>query len=395
MEYQNQATKKANKLHKLLITVILHSKALAMVLFIALPFVGFYLGYKYNEALNTSLIPQQLVKVKNSKLNPNSQVNNLSTDAIFHYVDPDQASIKDSNPEEYTIITTGDVIPARSVNSKLVQLNDFNYPFEKTVNFLKSADAVFINLESPLIPNCKPTLEGMVFCGDQRDVKGLVYADVTIASIANNHAGNYGIEGINSTTNLLKQNHIMVTGNGSQSAILTIKGKKFGFLGYNDIGNKEAGIAWADILQTQQDINNLKKQVDFVIATFHWGTEYTSTPSATQIQLAHAAIDAGADLIIGNHPHWVQGIEEYKGKFITYAHGNYVFDQMWSQETREGVLGKYTFNNKGVINVEFVPVIIDNYSQPRFASETEANIILARMKDSTQQIKTLKAANKD
>ena len=102
--------------------------------------------------------------------------------------------------------------------------------------------------------------------------------------------------------------------------------------------------------------------------------------------MAHTAIDAGADLIIGNHPHWVQGVEEYKGKYITYAHGNYVFDQMWSQETREGVLGKYTFNNKQLINIEFIPIIIENYSQPRFATETEANNILQRMKESSSEI---------
>jgi len=317
-----------------------------------------------------------------------NQKNSLSIDLIFDYVDPEQASKKNTNPEEYTIIATGDVIPARSVNSKAVRLNDFNYPFEKTVNFLKSADAVFINLESPLIPSCKPTLEGMIFCGDERSVRGFVYAGVTVASIANNHAGNYGIDGVNSTVSLLKKNNIHVTGNG-EPAEITIRDKKFGFLGYNDIGSKEPGIAWADLPQLQQDIQKLKKQVDFVIVSFHWGVEYTSTPNTVQIDLAHAAIDVGADLIIGNHPHWVQGVEQYKGKFITYAHGNYVFDQMWSQETREGVLGKYTFNSRGLINVEFIPVIIDDYSQPRFANKTEATKILVRMKESSKQISAL------
>ena len=356
------------------------SKLLAIFLFAIFPFAGFYLGYKYSEATNTSPIIQHVAIEKNPKLFLSSRENNLSIDTIFNYVNPAQISMK-NNSDNYTIIATGDIIPARSVNSKILQLNDFNYPFEKTVGFLKSADAVLINLESPLIPNCKPTLEGMIFCGDQRDVQGLVYAGVTVANIANNHAGNYGIEGINSTTILLKKNHIDVIGGDNQSTIIAIRGKKFGFLGYNDIGNKEPGIAWADTSIIQREINSLKKQADFVIAAFHWGVEYTSTPSANQIQLAHTAIDAGADLIIGNHPHWVQGTEIYKGKFITYAHGNYVFDQMWSQETREGVLGKYTFNDKGLINIEFVPVIIDNYSQPRFASKTEANNILTRMKN--------------
>lgn len=287
---------------------------------------------------------------------------------------------KPEKSSEYTILATGDVIPARSVNAKMVRLNNFNYPFEKTVNFLKSADAVFINLESPLIPNCPVTDEGMKFCGDPRDAEGLVYGGVTVASIANNHMGNYGLDGINSTVNLLKDNKIAVTGN-RQPVIITIRDKKFGFLGYNSIGVKEPGIAWAEIPEIQSDIQNLKKQVDFVIVAFHWGVEYTSAPNSKQIELAHAAIDAGADLIIGNHPHWVQGTEQYNGKYITYAHGNFIVDQMWSEETREGVIGKYTFNNKGLINTQFIPVIIDDYSQPRFATALESGKILSGMRN--------------
>jgi poly-gamma-glutamate capsule biosynthesis protein CapA/YwtB (metallophosphatase superfamily) len=98
------------------------------------------------------------------------------------------------------------------------------------------------------------------------------------------------------------------------------------------------------------------------------------------------AIDAGADLIIGNHPHWVQGVEFYKGKCITYAHGNFIFDQMWSQETREGVLGKYVFNADGLVDVQFYPIIIDDYAQARFADAVEADMILQRMKASSVEI---------
>jgi poly-gamma-glutamate capsule biosynthesis protein CapA/YwtB (metallophosphatase superfamily) len=142
-----------------------------------------------------------------------------------------------------------------------------------------------------------------------------------------------------------------------------------------------------------RDIRELKKKVDFVIVSFHWGIEYTSTPSAEQIQIAHQAIDGGADLIIGNHPHWPQGVEIYKGKLITYAHGNFIFDQMWSWETREGVVGKYTFDNNGLVKVEFIPIIIENYAQPRFATETEAKNILAKMKSSTEAIKQIVDSN--
>ena len=334
-----------------------------------------------DSTIVTSLPRPQSINVATSSATPNE---NLSPDTIFKYIDP-ETQVKNNNLLEYTIIATGDVIPARSVNAKLVALNNFNYPFQKTMSFLKSADAVFINLESPLISKCKPTVEGMSFCGDEKDVQGLVYAGVTVASIANNHAGNYGLDGVNETVSLLKKNNISVAGN-IDPAIITIKDKKFGFLGYNDIGSKEAGIAWADISYIQKDVKDLKKQVDFVIVTFHWGIEYTLVPNRRQVDLSHSTIDAGADLIIGNHPHWVQGIEEYKGKYITYAHGNYVFDQMWSQETREGVLGKYTFNKEGLKSIYFFPIIIDDYSQPRFATEKEANKILARMQESTKKL---------
>lgn len=372
--------------HKFLSSASIFSKLPVILLSVILSIGGFYFGYKCVVTTSSLSTTQRTDMAKKPKLVLSQQDKDLSIDAIFNYINPVQVSKENDNSGKYTIIATGDIIPARSVNSKLLELNDFNYPFEKTVGFLKSADAVLINLESPLIPNCKPTFEGMIFCGDQRSVRGLTYAGVTVADIANNHAGNYGIDGIRSTTDLLKENHIDVIGGDNQSAIITIRDKKFGFLGYNDIGSKEPGIAWADTSLIQQEIKSLKKRVDFVIAEFHWGIEYTSTPSADQIRLARTAIDAGADLIIGNHPHWVQGIEKYKGKFITYAHGNYVFDQMWSQQTREGVLGRYTFDNEGVVNVEFFPVIIDDYSQPRFAAEVEAKNILARMKNITRQI---------
>jgi hypothetical protein len=309
----------------------------------------------------------------------------FTEDELFSYHNPD--SILASLPNEYVIVATGDVIPARSVNSKMVTLNNFTYPFEKTVSLLQKSDLVFINLESPFVPGCMVTVEGMKFCGDERTVEGLAYAGVGVASLANNHAGNYGEEGVKNTVTLLANHTIASVGLG-QPVVKIVKNKKFGFLGYNDIGASNAGITAADTEKIKADIKSLRPTVDYLIVTFHWGTEYVSDPTSRQKEVAHTAIDAGADVIIGNHPHWVQGVEQYKGKFITYAHGNYVFDQMWSQETREGVLGRYTFTDAGLINVQFFPVIIEDYSQPRFASEGESKTILERMKASSQKLLT-------
>ena len=158
---------------------------------------------------------------------PKSAAFQLS-DATYRYHDPLHTNV--SRPGDYTILATGDVIPARSVNAKVLSLNNFTYPFRKTADFLQKGDIVFINLETPLLATCTPTLEGMRFCGDQKNIEGLLYGHVSVANIANNHAGNYGVDGIQSTVNLLRANTIQVTGNG-EPAVYAIGDKKFGFLG--------------------------------------------------------------------------------------------------------------------------------------------------------------------
>jgi len=300
----------------------------------------------------------------------------ISPDSLFQYHNPQ--NIVNNNENEYVLVATGDVLLARTVNTKMVRANDFTFPFEKTISLLQSGDMLLVNLETPLIENCPMTDSGMIFCGSPRGIEGLVYAGVDVANIANNHAGNYGIAGVQSTVNLLEKNNILVSGIDG-AAIVPINNKRFGFLGYNDIAGS-GGIARADSDSLETDIRMLKEQVDFVIVSFHWGIEYTNVPNQRQRDLAHIAIDAGADLVIGNHPHWVQGIELYNGKLIAYAHGNFVFDQMWSRETREGVVGAYTFDDRGLVDAKFYPIIIEDYAQPRFASEKEAIRVLERMR---------------
>lgn len=278
-----------------------------------------------------------------------------------------------------TLIVTGDVIPARYVNFQTVKKNDFRWPFEKTADFLKSADVTFINFETPLITNCPLTGEGMVFCGDPRNIEGLLFAGVDVADLANNHAGNYGIDGIKSTTGLLESAGISVTGI-SGAAFKDVRRTKFAFLGYDDVSKK------VDEEKIKREIEYAKKNSDIVVVAFHWGTEYVSQPTKRQKDLAHLSIDSGADLVIGNHPHWIEPVEIYKDKIITYAHGNFIFDQMWSQKTREGVVAKYTFYDKKLIDVEFFPVLIENYAQPNFLTGDKKQVILNEMKNESLRL---------
>lgn len=294
-----------------------------------------------------------------------------------------------------TLIVTGDIIPARSVNVGALSRNNFLWTIEKTADFLKNADITFINLETPLLQKCAPTVEGMIFCGDARHIQALVASGVDVVSLANNHAGNYGEEGVAETIKLLTDKGIAVTGNNRPTACptsftcgynpivqKTIRGIRFAFLGFNDITKPQPGVLNVDSdINMQELIYPAREWADVVVVTFHWGTEYQSQPDARQIELAHRAIDYGADLVIGNHPHWIQPIEVYKGKLITYAHGNFIFDQMWSQKTREGVVGKYTFYDNQLIDVQYFPVQIDDYGQPHFTDGEQKARILKDMYD--------------
>jgi poly-gamma-glutamate synthesis protein (capsule biosynthesis protein) len=289
-----------------------------------------------------------------------------------------------------TVIATGDVIPARSVNSKVLQFKDFNWPYLETAHVTRNADIALINLETPLIKNCPPTQTGMIFCGDERNVEGLVYAGVDVASLANNHVGNYGIQAVQETTNLLNENGILVT-EVDGPVIKDIRGIKFAFLGYNDISKPQPGVSNVDGGKIKQEIAQARQKADIVVVIYHWGVEYRNQPDERQKYLGHLAIDAGADLVIGNHPHWIQPVEIYKDKLITYAHGNFVFDQMWSEKTKEGVIGKYTFYGDKLIDVEFIPIKIIDFGQPNLITDPRTRMsILNDMKEQTLKLSYVK-----
>jgi poly-gamma-glutamate synthesis protein (capsule biosynthesis protein) len=278
-----------------------------------------------------------------------------------------------------TLVVTGDVMLGRSVNTRNLKYG-FTWPFEKIKDLLSSADITFINLESPIVEGCKPTEEGMYFCADPRSIEGLTFADIDVATFANNHATNYGEKGIQDTVKLLTDSNIKVTGVNGKPTVIEKNGRKIAFLGYNDIGHYE-GIQNADDARLIEDIKQAYSSADIVVVEFHWGNEYQYEPTERQKELAHQAIDSGADLVVGNHPHWFQGLKLYKGKLIAYSHGNLVFDQMWSEETKTGIVGKYTFYDNQLIDAEFIPVYIENYGQPRIVEAESKSSILKKLKE--------------
>ncbi len=318
----------------------------------------------------------------------------VTLDSIFSLQETDLSKLDQT--KIIKLIATGDVIPARGANWPAVQKNNFNFNWEKTADYLKTGDITLINLEAPLMKSCQLSTSGFTFCGNARQVEGMVFAGIDVANLMNNHIGNFGSTGISETKKLLDDNQILWSGFGSL-AIKEIKGKKFGFLGYNGIGVKIDREAMAT------EIKDSKTKVDILIVSVHWGKEYEALPLSdgniapdNPIEIGHLMIDSGADLIIGNHPHWVQGVEIFKDKFIAYAHGNFIFDQTWSEETQEGVVGEYTFylppeasaKEGGVklIAVKYKPIVVDKSYQPVFVTGTRADKILKQMQDSSTQL---------
>jgi poly-gamma-glutamate synthesis protein (capsule biosynthesis protein) len=286
-----------------------------------------------------------------------------------------------------TVIATGDVIPARYTDKTIRELgNDFNYTVAETKQITADADITVINLEAPLVDYCPLTEGGFTFCGQPGFTDALLTAGVDVATLENNHIGNYGGPGITET-----QGHLDAAGikwaDRYTPTIVDVRGVSFGFLAFNAVGETIDRDAMVSAIEA------LRPQVDLLFVAFHWGAEYLSVPNISYgiaedypPDIGHLAVDAGADMIIGNHPHWVQGIEVYKGKLITYAHGNFIFDQMWSYETRLGVVGKYTFYDTTLIGVEFTPVRIDNYAQPVLLEGDERQAVLDTMKQATEDL---------
>ncbi|HEX7263614.1 MAG TPA: CapA family protein [Candidatus Dormibacteraeota bacterium] len=305
----------------------------------------------------------------------------LSLQELFHptYLVPADPSMV------RTMIVTGDIIPARGVAYFAAVKHDYLWPFRPTADFTKNADITYINLEAPLIAGCPVSpAESFTFCGDPRFVNGLTLMGAKVANLANNHLSNYGAAGVTATDQLLNKNGILTSGLGPV-AVIDVRGIKFGFIGFNGVGRA------IDKTALQQGIERARQLADVVVVQFHWGKEYERQPMADRgvptpddpVAIGHAAIDWGADIVIGNHPHWYQGVEVYHGKLITYAHGNFIFDQMWSEETREGVIGTYTFYGTQLVAASWKPVRSYDYGQPVFMNA----------KDSTTAITTMEAAS--
>lgn len=297
--------------------------------------------------------------------------------------------------EGVSLVAVGDISYSRGVERIVRKQNDINYPFLKIQDYLKSADLVFGNLETPITQGSEiPDFE-MIFRSNPGTEQALKQAGFSILSLANNHTPNFGEKGLKDTFVYLENTGIKYVGAGQneqeayQPVYIEKKGIKFAFLAYNDTDvvsayyeatANRAGTAFMRIDKMAEAVKGAKQKADFVIVSVHSGTEYADKPNNSQINFAHTAVDAGADLVIGHHPHVVQTMEKYKGKYIFYSLGNFVFDQPQSQATKEGLAIKIYFTKDRIKKISLLPVVMENLAQPRVADKNEADVILQRLK---------------
>lgn len=310
----------------------------------------------------------------------------LTPEAMTSGLAPDLSSIPAADLR--VLVVTGDLIPARLVNFALRRLNDYDRPFRAVAPLLAQGDLRLVDLEAPLLASCPVITTGFTFCGDARVAGGMASAGISVASLANNHIGNHGAQGIAETEAVLDAHGIAWTLPG-HIAVREVRGLRFAVVGVNLVG------ARFDEAAVRAQIAQARALGDVVVVEYHWGREYETFPMAAAgvapddpKVVGRATIADGADLVIGNHPHCVQGAELYHGHLITYAHGNLLFDQHWSVGTQESVIGRYVFAGPRLVAVQYLPVRIGGDVEPRPLDPRagEGRAILDRMLRSMREL---------
>ncbi|WP_170284760.1 CapA family protein [Kribbella amoyensis] len=314
--------------------------------------------------------------------------------------------IKGPQPPAQVVAMTagGDLMLGRRVGAASARAGDVSRPLRAIGPRLKAPDLTVVNLESTLSTAGEPQQGGDSFAAPPGVVAGLRDVGIDVVSLANNHTGDFQRRALVETVRLVKAGGLQPVGAGSnlqeaaRPVIVTRDGVRFGFLAFNAIGETPRATATTpgvvevrmpprtgplnqgDLAAVTRAIRALKTSVDVVAVLPHWGQQYTHDPVPAQRAVAAALTTAGADLVIGGHPHWVQAVEFPAGKVVAHSLGNLVFDMDFAQQTREGVLLELTYWGKTLKAARLTPYVIGADFGPRVVTGTRAEQILADLR---------------
>jgi poly-gamma-glutamate capsule biosynthesis protein CapA/YwtB (metallophosphatase superfamily) len=306
---------------------------------------------------------------------------------------PDEAASTEAAGDTISLALVGDILPAARV-LELMKINGYDYPFREAKAVLEAADITAGNLETPITTRGTPAEDKLfVFRGTPEAIPALKEAGFDYLSLANNHTLDYGWEGLSDTMDYLDDADLQHAGSGNDDreaftpAYIESNGMTVAFVSVTRVvpevswkaDRTHAGVAEAYTPnRAEAAIKDAKQNADIVVVMVHWGEERKETPVATQTDLGHRFVDAGADLVIGSHPHVLQGFEAYKGKWIAYSLGNFVFSTTKSSKTSETGVLNAECKKDGACSLKFQPMFATN-SQPAPMEASAATILLARL----------------
>ncbi|MFH1211095.1 MAG: CapA family protein [archaeon] len=268
-----------------------------------------------------------------------------------------------------TITAVGDVTLAGHFNKKMEELkkNAYSYPFSQVKKHLEDSITI-ANLETALTEHEGKTPKKFNFKGKPEYTKCLTAGSIEIVNIANNHSFDYGEKGLEDTIKALERENIAYCGGGlniekaREPKIVEKDGIKIAFLGYAQVGREfkarenKPGIAPGIEDYVKEDVRKAKEKSDIVVVSFHYGVELAEKPNEQQKKISRTAIDSGADIVLGHHPHVVQGIEKYKQGIIFYSLGNFCFGGNSNPTDKDSFIAKIKVNKYGIQELDIIPV---------------------------------------
>jgi len=296
----------------------------------------------------------------------------------FNYIEnvklASSAASGSNNSSKLNCIFVGDIMFGRSIE-KVIDKKGYDFLFQNVNPLLKNADYVCGNFENAIILKDEKEYEtakkNILLYAKNDSVKILKNNNFTVLNLANNHVLDYGVNGLKDTINTFKDNNLAVVGAGNTRKeaeaynIKEINGIKVATLGFSEVvapgfnsAKDKGGILDCKPENFLKLIQEANKKVDLVIVNCHWGEEYETKQCTKQEVFARAMVDAGADIVIGHHPHVLEPVEVYKDSLICYSLGNFIFDQGWSR-TRDSTLVNYKLNETGVGEFNILPVRIE------------------------------------
>jgi len=308
------------------------------------------------------------------------------------------------------IVTTvvGDIMLGRRVGAELERRGDPGAAFGPLAERLASADVTAGNLESTLSRAGSATQGGDSFAADPDVLDGLSSAGFDVLSLGNNHLGDFGAQAISDTVDRLIGAGFAITGGGKnlgqarKPAVVERDGIRIGFIATDSIGETPAAtdsgagtnrinapprtgpLDRVALDRVSGDIRRLDAEADIVIVLPHWGTQYTHVPEDSQREMARAFTDAGADVVVGGHPHWVQGWEAMGDATVIHSLGNFIFDMDFMRKTQEGLFVELVSWGDRVVAIEPVPYVIDADFTPRKASTERARSIMEDLRGTSR-----------